>query len=158
MRFMRRSVTAAILFMSIKKQMYIDLRTENDSGFAEETAEMLYTLVVQLDTPFAQFCGCEPTSFKHWRFSILILWATLRLRLVPHLRWGIKILFHLLFFFVVFVQATGDIAYTTIVFDDPIHYHFIGCAIYDHDYAIIPPAVCWSSSDTSPGSDTPDSR
>ncbi len=50
--------------------------------------------VVYFDYPFwippLICCGCEPTSVYHRRFSFLVLRATLRLRLFPHLRWGIK--------------------------------------------------------------------
>lgn len=50
--------------------------------------------VVYFDYPFwippLICCGCEPTSVYHRRFSFLVLRATLRLRLFPHLKWGIK--------------------------------------------------------------------
>ena len=52
-----------------------------------------------MDTSFDFCCGCEPTSLYHWRFLFWYSRQRYGLFHSPHLRWGIKILFHLRSFF-----------------------------------------------------------
>ena len=47
-----------------------------------------------MDTSFDFCCGCEPTSLYHWRFLFWYSRQRYGLFHSPHLRWGIKILFH----------------------------------------------------------------